>query len=127
MEELEKNKALAERPLTKKERQRLRRQQKESERLRHHRQKKLKKILLIAVVALIVAGGFLAGFIFWTQGRPNQNRRLFQGKVFTGTLNSQLLFWAKNRLSPPILVLALLSNQSILMAKTIRFTWSLLA
>ena len=71
MKELEKNKALAERPLTKKERQRLRRQQKESERLRHHRQKKLKKILLIAVVALIVGGGIFSG-VYFLATRPSQ-------------------------------------------------------
>ncbi len=69
MEEVEKNKALAKRPLTKKERQLLRRQQKESERLRHHRQKKLKKILLIAAVALIVGGGIFGG-VFWATRPP---------------------------------------------------------
>ncbi len=71
MEELEKNKALTERPLTKKERQRLKRQQKESEHLRHHRQKKLKKILLIAVVALIVGGGIFSG-VYFLATRPSQ-------------------------------------------------------
>ncbi len=65
MEELEKNKALAERQqLTKKERKLLRIQQKEKERRRYHRRKKLKTFLLIAAAALIVGGGIFSGVWF---------------------------------------------------------------
>ncbi len=71
MEELEKNKALAERQqLSKKERRFLKRQQKEKERFRHRRQRKLKKFLLVAIGVLIIGGGIFGGSWFLATRPP---------------------------------------------------------
>ena len=71
IEELERNKALAEhQQLTKKERRFLKRRQKEEERLRRSHQRKLKKFLLVAVGALIIGGGVLALILFLASRSP---------------------------------------------------------
>lgn len=70
MEELERNKALAEhQQLTKKERKFLKRQQKEKERLNRRRQRKLKKLLWTIILALIIGGGVLA-LVWFLVTRP---------------------------------------------------------
>lgn len=71
MEELERNKALAERQqLTKKERRFLKRQQKEKERLSRRRQRKLKKFLGIVAEILVIGGG-ISGLVWF--GRRAKN------------------------------------------------------
>lgn len=71
MEELERNKALAERQqLTKKERRFLKRRQKEEERLRSRRQRKLKKFLWIIILVLIIGGG-ISALVWFLATRPS--------------------------------------------------------
>ncbi|MDP3990922.1 MAG: hypothetical protein Q8P63_01360 [Candidatus Nealsonbacteria bacterium] len=67
IEELERNKALAERQLlSKKERRLLKHQQKEKEQFKHYRRKKLKKLLWLIVGILILGGAIFGGSRFLT-------------------------------------------------------------
>lgn len=70
MEELERNKVLAEhQQLTKKERRFLKRQQKKEELFERHHQKKLKKLLRTIVVILIIGGG-VSALVWFLITRP---------------------------------------------------------
>lgn len=70
MEELERNRELAERQqLTKKERRFLKRRQKEEEYLRRRNRRKLKKFLWIVVGILIIVGG-ISALVWFLATRP---------------------------------------------------------